>query len=452
MVVITINTFWILTLGLNLLTFIALLHLVLVICRFGADAYWISALAFSAIGVLAIIRKIRSGTLMTWQDGLILLEDRLGLESALSSAQDGHADWPLPRKIPRLYQPRKRWLLLPLLAWGLALQVPVGPESHAVASREMPSRGKELNETIDKIKEQKLVDPKELEKLTQTMEELAAQEPKNWFSHESMEAMDGLQERLDAAIDANEQALNSLQDAFSALKNQPIDSSSTGKSELDRKMDEALGNLSSGTLPLDPQLMKQLRELSNSTGSEADAQKAMEALKGAQEGFKSLNKQGQPGNGSRRANAGESRKSSNQGNGEQSRANPGSRQSANANSNGKSGEKDGKPGECQGGDQASKSGEKGSAGVSRGPGEAPLNLFEKPPGMTSELETQLESENNTGGDADEVINIIRRPPEVMAPAESSAGEDITTQNGTASATWKDSLTPDEEETLRQVLK
>lgn len=450
MVVLIINACWILSLGVNLVTLMALLYIVLVICRFGANAYWITALAFSISSIVALTRRIRSGTFMSWQDGLILLEDRLGLESALSSAHDGAASWPPPQKIPRLFQPRVRWLLLPVLAVGTAWQVQGWPESYAVAAGEMPNRGKELKKTLDKIKEQKLVDPEEIEKLTQAMDDLNSQDPRNLLSHESMEAMDGLKERLDAAVDANQQALDKLQEAFSALKDQSTDSDSGKRREPGQKIEEALGNLSSGALPLDPQLLKQLRELSDSATEQEDSEKALQGLKDAQEAFGSLNDQGKPGPGQ---TSGESGGGNNQGNGRKSGEHSESRQSGNGTSDGRGGNKDGKePREGKGGNQTSNKGEKGSGGVSRGPGEAPLNLFEKPPAMTSQSEAELKSGNDKHDSADEVTEIIRRRPEVITPAQPNTDTDITTQNGTSSATWNDALTPDEEETLKQVLK
>jgi hypothetical protein len=452
LVVIIINAFWILTLGLNLITGMALLYIVLIICRFGADAVWFAALVFGLSSVLVLVRRIRNGTFMSWQDGLILLEDRLGLESALSSAHDGAAGWPPPKRIPRLFQPRVRLLVLPVLALSTAWLVPGGPESYAVTAGEIPNRTKQLQKTLDKIKEQKLVDPQEVEKLAQSMEELTRQDTRNWFSPESMEAIDNLQERLDAAIDANEKALNNLGDAFSALKNQPVDSDAGKRSDLVNKMEESLGNLSSGALPLDPQILNQLRDLSDSTGSADEAEKAIQALKGAQEGFGSLNEQGKPGSGSPGRTTGAPRKEGNQGTDKKSGDHSSSKQSGNGTCNGESGDKEGNTMKGKSGHQTSNNNGKGSGGIARGPGEAPLNLFEKPPAMTSQSDAELKSSNEQDDTADEITSIIRRRPEVLAPDENNIATDITTQSGSSAATWKDSLTPDEEETLKQVLK
>jgi len=452
MVVFIINACWILTLGLNLLTFIALLYIVLVVCRFGANAFWITAVAFGAIGIVALIRKIRSGSLMSWRDGLVLLEDRLGLESGLSSAQDGAANWPQPRKIPRLFQPRMRWFLLPVLAWTAAWQIQVRPESYASASREMPSRGEKLKETIDKIKEQNLVDPKEVEKLVKSMEALSAQDPQKLFSHESMEAMDSFQERLDAAIDANEKALKSLEDTFSAMKNQPGEMDAGQRSELNHRMDKALDSLSSGALPLDPQLMKQLRDLSESTEMGGNGQQAMQALQRAHEGFESLDKQGKTGSQSQSRTPGESKKGDNQGTGNQNTNGPGSQKPGNGSTYGECEKNDEKSQGGTGGKNPSNNDKDGNSGISRGPGEAPLNLFEKPPSLTSQSETELESGKELDENSNEVTSITRRLPQVSAPESDKTDTDITTQSGTAAATWKDALTPDEEEILKQVLK
>jgi hypothetical protein len=264
-----------------------------------------------------------------------------------------------------------------------------------------------------------------------------------------MEAMDGLQERLDAAIDANQQALNNLEEAFAALKNQPTDSRSGPEGELHQKMDEALGNLSSGALPLDPQLTKQLQELANPMGAGSDPEKAIQALKGAQQGFESLKKQRENDQGSPNRGSGETKPGGKEGSDKHNGRHSGSGKSGTGENDGG---KDRKKGDGASGTSAGKEGTEKGDGVSRGPGEAPLNLFEKPPSMTSQSEVELESDEDRIDDSGEVIDVIRRTPQVLAPDENSGGRDVTLQKGVASATWNDSLTPDEEETLKKVLR
>jgi hypothetical protein len=248
------------------------------------------------------------------------------------------------------------------------------------------------------------------------------------------EKQDALSERLEAAVDANQQALTTLEESVTTLKSQPAGLANESGRDVQENMNNALGALSTGALPLDPQLMKQLQQLSNPDGASGEDEKAMQALKGAQKGFESLKKKGKGGKS------------------EQKGENNGSDTPDGGSGKGNDGSSQQIDGASKPGSGTSKDGDKADGGVSRGPGEAPLNLFEKPPSMTSQLDVELESDNVNVDTADEVVGVIRRAPQVLAPAGRSAGEEISSQDGAAAATWKDSLTPDEEKTIKEVLR
>ena len=192
-------------------------------------------------------------------DGLVWLEARLGLYSRLSAAAAGVGAWPDTAR----YAPAFRWRGLraatPILfALGLlaaAALVPLSaPEAAPLAPPEAPAAWRQTEEWIRSLEEKKVAAPEALQPFSERLDQLRAQPQKSWYGESSLEASDTLRDQLRSEVRSLASDLDAAAGAFGTEQGMPAETAVD-----QRALRDALKGLSSRTLRLRPDLMKQMQ-------------------------------------------------------------------------------------------------------------------------------------------------------------------------------------------------
>ncbi len=195
----------------------------------------------------------------------VRLESKLRLHNALTAASAGIGPWPEP---PAILDDHLRWsaprLGGPVLAAAacvaLALFCPVPRDLDAAELKVAePPKWQEMENTLKTLEEEKVADPEKIEELKQQIEKLRAEDAKEWYSHNSLEATDHLQEQLNRSVDQMGKDLESAERALNGLQNYGDQLDSQTKDKLLSDYDAAMKGMDNNeALKLDPSLAKAL--------------------------------------------------------------------------------------------------------------------------------------------------------------------------------------------------
>ncbi len=251
----------------------------------GGWVIWWSVLAVALIaaGVWGWWRARRE--FFSETDARALLEDRLGLDSALSAAKAGVAAWPAVLPLPGILRWRApltaAWVLgaAALVVAGALLPVPaVSPFDSGRANGKPPALA-QTEEWLEQLAEQEVARPEDVEKLAEQARGLGERTPEERYSHSTLEAADTLRTQTAQAIrglGAN------LEDAAAALA--PLERPAGGLSDEElgavaARLGEALRGLQEGALSPREDLMRQLGEAANAAGRRSLSPEQAAALK-----------------------------------------------------------------------------------------------------------------------------------------------------------------------------
>ena len=197
---------------------------------------------------------------------LVRLESELQLQNALTTAVAGRGAWPsLVAAADDGW--RWRWQAVggPIVAFvgslALAIFLPVAQDAEAKGPTVEPQAWAQMEDWLEKLKEDKIVTEEEKEEQLAKIAELRDQPPEKWFSHESLNAGDTLKEQLQRDIKQLAQNLSTAERSLNALKNYADQLSVEAKEQLLKDFDQALADMKSSSLELDPELLKSIAGL-----------------------------------------------------------------------------------------------------------------------------------------------------------------------------------------------
>jgi hypothetical protein len=207
---------------------------------------------------------------MRSQDALVALEADLCLHNALTAASVGLQDWPEFQPGARL---NLRWnlkiaglqVLGVAMAFLAATLIPLPAKSLPDEVAGQPAAWDAMEQRIEEVKAAEIVEPQALEELEAALQALRGKPENDWFSHESLETTDHLQESTEAAL--SELAKN-LESALAAMEvSRQLESAQMAalSPELQKISAEALKALASGTMPLNEKMLSNLKGLDPST-------------------------------------------------------------------------------------------------------------------------------------------------------------------------------------------
>jgi hypothetical protein len=224
---------------------------------------------------------------VSWEEGLIRLEMKLGLEGALSCALAGVGEWPAGMDRLGTAPAGFRWRLtravLPgLLALGVlaaSLVVPLGSHAKMAIGTEEPAAWGQMEDWLETLEEEEVVDPESAQQVRERIEQLRDRPEAEWFSHHSLEAGDSLKEALGQTIESMGLDLETAEQALAALQSAGTGAAEDGfRKQLAEQYQEAAERLKASALRLDPELMAQLAQLDPSQLQQLDPQ-ALEELR-----------------------------------------------------------------------------------------------------------------------------------------------------------------------------
>lgn len=192
---------------------------------------------------------------------LVRLESELHLHNALTTAAADRGVW--PAMVPVADDGwRWRWQTVggPVAAFAaslaLAIWLPVYQDAEVKEPTVEPQAWAQMEDWLEKLKEDQIITEEEKDEQLAKISDLRDQPPEKWFSHESLNAGDTLKEQLQHDIKRLAQNLATAERSLHALKNYADQLSVETKEQLLKDFDQALADLKSSALELDPEMLK----------------------------------------------------------------------------------------------------------------------------------------------------------------------------------------------------
>lgn len=201
-------------------------------------------------------------------DAMIRLEAALSLHNGLSAALAGVTGWPPPReKTDDGLEWRWGRIFLPILGgWVLLLaaaSIPLpGLSRPPAVPLQPPPAWAEVQSWIETLEKEAVAEPESLENLREQLDTLLGQEAKDWYDHASLEAGDNLHAETGQAIRDLQQNLQTSAETIAKMleaSDQPLADSDL--KAISQALSGALQNLETGKLPLNKELLKQLQKM-----------------------------------------------------------------------------------------------------------------------------------------------------------------------------------------------
>lgn len=227
---------------------------------------WIGLAAFVVVAALVSWIWIR-GRFIGEQEGLVRLDDRLGLRSRLASADSGVGNWP-DEKTTGGAAPSWRWpvILVPgflagvlvMTAWFIPL--PEVSAKETLVTNE-PDSWDQMEDWLEVLEDEEIIEPDSLEEIEEKIEELRDQPEEEWFSHASLEASDTLKDSLARDIREMASDMAALERDLESLRSYSTEMSEEGREMLLQEFDEAMKGLQTNGMELNEELAKQLSQV-----------------------------------------------------------------------------------------------------------------------------------------------------------------------------------------------
>lgn len=236
------------------------------------------------------------------RDGLIRLDDRLGMNNSLLTASQGVNEWPsapndeedpvkqagLSWNVPALLVP----LLVTIALVVASIFVPIKSVMAAVNNLppNEPAAWQQMEEWLDELEEENLIEEKSLEEAREKIDELREQPEDNWFSHSSMEATDSLKESLSRDLQEMNRDLQTLERDLNALQNFSTEMSEEAKQMMMKEYGDALKDLGLNNMELNKELAQQLKQMQKAM-DEAMKKQGLTPSEAAQQMLSQLSKE-----------------------------------------------------------------------------------------------------------------------------------------------------------------
>lgn len=253
------------------------------------------ALLLAALAVYLFARR----RFFSAEDALVRIEADARLNNRLTCARAGVGAWPdFDAKADGGLRWNFRRILLPIAASVVCLAgsalVPVRrAEEAALADMQEPTAWTQVEQWMDKLKEEQVVQPPDIEQVKEQLDALRRQPKEQWYGHSSLEAGDQLRDQTQKGIQELDRNLSLADSVLSQAMKAAEENAATGKDakdgagggregkdgqpgtnarnnrELDKATQEALSKewqkalagLKAGSLKLDPKTMSELSKI-----------------------------------------------------------------------------------------------------------------------------------------------------------------------------------------------
>lgn len=262
------NFGWWLAAFLNSAVFVCLAFAcALLVCRrFGSVPPVVWTVFGGSIVVCALVAAWR--TRRHWysrEDGLVRLDVRMSLHNRLVAAAAGVGDFPPERPVDAGFGWRWPRIVVPF-AGGAALVlaaawIPVHPDVAIAGRMEIPPALAQVETWIERLEAEHLVDSQKLEELRAKLEAMTTRPQEDWYDHQSLEAAAHLREQTGQSIQSLQRSMQTAESALATLQEFGEALPASAAESIDRALNEAIQGLALGNLPLDKDLLANLRSV-----------------------------------------------------------------------------------------------------------------------------------------------------------------------------------------------
>ena len=201
----------------------------------------------------------------TISDALVRLDWHLGLHNRLSAAAAGIGEFPVPRPTSDGFSFRWRRLAAPAagaiaLVWVAAV-VPLSRHALAFVPATPPVAWTQAAKWIDDLQKSDLLQEPALAEVRERLEQLREQPPRDWYSQSSLEAGDSLRNQTAQSIDSLQRNLSTALNDMERLERFTDKTSPSELKGVQANLDNALKGLEMGNLPLNRDLLDQLKQV-----------------------------------------------------------------------------------------------------------------------------------------------------------------------------------------------
>ena len=266
-----INLAWWLCAWLPMLLVLSLVGavVVLVLRTFALVDLWtlVWAIAGAVLLLAAVAAWLARGRYESPEQTRVRLEDALGLHAGLSAAASGRAEWPaLPEVLP--LPVRWQWrrmtaqLLMAMAIFSAAFLVPVSQGSVRKSQRiEKPGSVAQVEEWVEKLKEDQAADEKSLAAVEAKIEELLQRPQDQWYQHASLEAADHLRDEMGKSLQELGSQLEQSRSNLASLAEAGQNADAEMQKALAKQAAEGMNGLRSGAMKAGGDLAEQLKNL-----------------------------------------------------------------------------------------------------------------------------------------------------------------------------------------------
>jgi len=203
----------------------------------------------------------------TPEESLVRIEEKMKLRNALTAARAGVAPW--PNQTPEKVQTGLKWnlprtIIPPLCSIILivaAFYIPIGSHAQELAKKPVPSSLADLEAQLQELKDEDIVQDDYIEEMEEQVQEIKQQDPDEWFSHSSLEAIDHLKQNHENAAKLAQQNLKKAERALQNLQKHGDKLDQATKQGLLNEFAKAVEDLDAGSMKPNRELLEQLKNI-----------------------------------------------------------------------------------------------------------------------------------------------------------------------------------------------
>ena len=398
--------------------------------------YWLILLA-STMFLVLLCYLISQRKFIDNQTALSLIDASANLNNRLGCAGQNIGSWPSPAEggdswrwnLPLITAPLLTGCFLIFSSALIPIQISQRGQSISV---QQPLAWPRTESLLEKLREQAILSPETLERLEHQLGALRKQPQQEWYNQGNLEAGDALLRQLKSDM---QRLKKQLEEASKAMpRSAQRGAEDNQQSDLAKQKAQALANslqgLKDSPLALNSEMLRQLQKSGEPGAGNLSSSEIYALQKQLKQEADNLERflENESGTSAQKSGKGNEQFGS------------GFNSSRDSSSGGKQGQ-NGMPGQD------------GSAGISRGPGTAPIEKVDRPPPAAQFKPEQISGENQNAKDPSGIKLITRsNPPAPSAKFEASAGEKAAHDEENGKAVWLGDYTPEERQLLQQVFK
>ncbi len=354
------------------------------------------------------------------EECLVRIEDKMKLRNALSAAKAGIIPWPdasgeidagVSWNWPRTLLPS----LCSILVIIAAFFIPIGSYAEEIQNYPSPDARDSLEQALEELKNEEIIQEEYIEEVEEKIDELKKQDPNEWFSHSSLEAVDNLTNNHDAASKELQRNIQNAERTLQSLQKHGDKLNQQAKENLLDDFGKAVENMDTGAMKPNQELLDQLKQIDPKQLNQLNEAQLDQLRKNMRKMAEKLKQQQQ---------------------------------------NGGDGDEDGDgDGDGDEGGDKRKPGKPGNGSIERGPGHAPGMLGDEAEKLELNKEERLKSNdlsNTLPGDLLETTDGEHDIDKSNSKIRSGGNTDNKGAGG--ERVWKNSLLPEEKKAIKKFFK